>query len=216
MKPRYARSELRFLLGHRHTGEPYQGPPIEGGNADTVDNIHASTYPVPNQLLALDSNAKFPVEVLPEVSSKIFLSPEYPNCVHTHDGEGVGPSGNNSGTLSYDKDLEGNTHRNYARWLASSGVATLQDTYLCIEFQIPEDFVSFESTAISLEYQTEVTDATKCKVDILIYKSGTGFVTSVLGLSSSTWETAIISGTALGTWNAGEKMIILLKLYSGP
>jgi len=65
MKPRYARSELRFLLEHRHTGEPYQGPLIETGNADTVDYIHASTYPAANQLLALDANAQFPDSVYP-------------------------------------------------------------------------------------------------------------------------------------------------------
>lgn len=39
------------------------------GNADTVDGIHASSTPTPNQLLPLDSNAKLPDAAVPIPSS---------------------------------------------------------------------------------------------------------------------------------------------------
>ena len=120
------------------------------------------------------------------------LSPFYPNSIFVEDG------GDNLGSMHEQLDTIGSEERNAIRWETKQ--ALLQDYDVVVRYTIPQDFVSFAASPISLEYETEGTVA-QSKIDFTAEKDGTvgdQFSGAGLGLTSATWtEPNFVLG---GTW----------------
>lgn len=133
------------------------------------------------------------------------ISPEYPNFTL------YGDSTANSGTLDADRDTS--AHKNYYSW--TSRKAALNNYDIVVQFQIPEDFDSWQANAIEVNYKTEVSATADNSVQV--YASDTANVADYSGaqLASTSWASTILtSGELNGTYTAGEYMTVGIKLSS--
>ncbi len=133
------------------------------------------------------------------------ISPEYPNFTL------YGDSTNNLGTLDADRDVANN--KNYYSWTSRKTV--LNDYDIMVQFQIPEDFDSWQANAIEVSYRTE--EAGTADNNVQVYVLDTSGASAYTGgaLASSTWaSTALTSANIAGTYTAGEYMTLGIKLSS--
>jgi len=133
------------------------------------------------------------------------ISPEYPNFTLVGDGT------NNRGTLDADRDTSDN--KNYYSW--TSRKTALNDYDIMVQYQIPDDFDSWQTNAIIVNYQTEDPDTTDNNIQVYVLDtSGSADYTSSQLASTSWTSTTLTSGNLNGTYTAGEYMTIGIKLSS--
>ena len=112
---------------------------------------------------------------------------------------------------------------NYYEWTTAQ-TATLQDYHIAVKFQLPTNFSDWAtSNAIQVNYQTEVTNNTKNKVDVTLYNmTDTPHqpVYQSLSNTSTSWSTVTIDKSALND-NVGADLdaadevgLLMLKVYS--
>jgi cytoskeletal protein CcmA (bactofilin family) len=143
-------------------------------------------------------------------AGQILVTPDYPNASVYGDGTA------NNGTLALKNTADANW-RNYYEWTSQN--ASLQDYTIIERYVMPPDFSSWASSnAITLNCVTQSVTDTSNKVDIVVYKSGSGsaIVSSLANVSSSagTWADVVIDDSTLGTWNAGDILVVEIKPYS--
>ena len=136
------------------------------------------------------------------------ISPEYPNFTLW------GDSTNNLGTLDADRDSANN--KNYYSWTSRKTV--LNDYDIMVQFQIPEDFDSWQANAINVTYKTEETGTgdNALQIYVLDTTGANQHVTANLasGVANTWTSTNITSANIAGTYSAGDYMTIGIKLYS--
>lgn len=147
------------------------------------------------------------------------LSALYPETVFERDGS------DNVGAMHDEREDTGTEEKNILRWTTFNNngrIDEMQDYDVVIAKKIPDHFVNYQPTSITLEYKTD-DDATKSKIDFTVDKGGTDqFAGAGLSLSSMTsatlsvtgWDTKEISLDPNTTWTAGETMFLRLKMYA--
>ena len=139
----------------------------------------------------------------------IVLNTVYPKAIFNPDGT------QNTGNMHEELENATNENRTYLRW--ETWKETLQDYDILVKFQLPENFMSFQTNAFSLDYTTEGTD-TQAKIDITIEKDGEGGTDELDSagqtLSSNIWTTTDFSLLPTTTWTAGDTAIIKIKTHA--
>jgi hypothetical protein len=150
----------------------------------------------------------------------ITLSPEYAGAILT-----ASNSATTLGILTSDASPSA-SWQTYYEW--KSFQPSLQDYTVAVRVTLPADFAAWSTTttALTLNYNTDSTDATQNKIDMIVYNSAinsTQYVCQALAQKSGTtktWATATCTSAQLndGTapdWNtAGQTAIIMLRMYS--
>ncbi|MDR0463299.1 MAG: hypothetical protein LBG64_03715 [Pseudomonadales bacterium] len=99
---------------------------------------------------------------------RVVLEPEYAGAVITTSGT------NNDGNLSADHEIvDGNHHFNYYLW-NSSTLTTTQSVDILIGLTLPNDFVSWQDNALTLDFATNTTNINENNVVLGFYKNGGG------------------------------------------
>ncbi|PJC48710.1 MAG: hypothetical protein CO035_02025 [Candidatus Omnitrophica bacterium CG_4_9_14_0_2_um_filter_42_8] len=138
---------------------------------------------------------------------KTVFTAEYPNAIMY--GDGIG----NSGTMAVKNTGDANW-RNYYEW--SSQNTVLQDYTVSVRYELPQDFAGWAlANAIKLGYITQTAINADNKADVTIYRAGsvTAIASSVANYSAS-WSEIVIDDSELGSWSAGDVMIMEIKAYS--
>jgi len=149
---------------------------------------------------------------LGESTRKYTLSAEYAGAVLSGDGT------DNVGTMKSDNTGSGSNSMNYYEW--NSSALSLNDYDVRVRFTLPSDFNGWGSTGgVKLNYATESTSNTNNKVDMYIYKEGSGTVdgTFAAGVSSSAgvWTNSTIAGTDLNECaTAGDTCVFIMRMSS--
>ena len=158
------------------------------------------------------------VPIGPDVEH-IRLSPVYPQTVFEADGD------NNVGEMHNEAEDTGDGEKNILRWTTwnnNGRIDTTQDYDILVEYKIPEHFVNYQPTSVSLEYKTDGND-TQSKIDFTIEKGGTDqLLAAGVGLSTDNattvsttgWETKELTFDSNTTWTAGEIMFLKLKMHA--
>jgi hypothetical protein len=138
---------------------------------------------------------------------KSIFTPEYRSAIIYGDGS------NNSGTMAV-KNTSDSSWRNYYEW--SSQNTTFQDYIITVRYEIPSDFASWAlNDAIKLAYVTETANTTDNKVDVVIYKVGSGMaIASAITNTSADWSEIVIDDSSLGSWSPGDILIMDIRVYS--
>jgi hypothetical protein len=134
------------------------------------------------------------------------FAPEYENSLTAADGS------NNTGTLVTGYEIDaGNNTRTFYKWTSNQG--TLQDFDIILHARVPDNFVSWATNAITLNYKTGVTGTTDNYVYWEIYEDGnaTALMTSA-NLASTSWATDSATSTELSALTAGDTFRIVIKL----
>ena len=152
------------------------------------------------------------------------LVPEYAGAVLTT----AGAAGTSGLTIDTDEETEGNYRYNYYG-CESDHTTTQQAMRVAVQWKIPEDFVGWATatTALTIDFSTESITKTQSRVDVYVFEEGTSVtVVSATGNSvtaANNWQSrreanSPISITAgqgnMGNFAAGDKVVILLDLYS--
>jgi hypothetical protein len=124
---------------------------------------------------------------------------------------------NNTGTMTSDNAGSSNDWMNYYEF--NSSETSLNDYDVRLRFTLPEDFSSWDTNGIVVDFVTESTSTANSQLDLYVYlessavldTSNTGNASSVAG----TWETVTISGSSLTDCNdAGETCLLIMRMYS--
>lgn len=218
------------LVDARGDGQEFPGVPHTAGQATDMDEIlqavkhmlndisgEVNWYDAPAASLKSHDHSSGKGGAIPwsSISSgnhSMDLYPEYPGAVWTTSLRGAASSGNNTVVRSTGQDVVSYVARNY--YEATSAETSLQDYYVAVRFTLPEDFGAWSSgNAIQIEYRTESGISINSHVDIYIYKSGIAdLVANSEANSSTSWSTAVIDSSALGSWSSGDVVEIYLKL----
>lgn len=133
--------------------------------------------------------------------------PEYANVSYQ------GDTTNNVGQLYVDTDTT--NKKNFYRW--SSTQSTLQDYDMYIPFTLPDDWVSWKSTALEVDYRSTSADTANSKLDIAVFDTN-GSPISITGtnsdLANTSWTTASLGLDASATYTPGQDIMIKLTVYS--
>lgn len=138
------------------------------------------------------------------------FSPRYPNSVFEADG-----TNNERGYMYEEEELVGGINKSIIHWGAKP--ATVQDYDLVLRYQLPENFDSFRTPALSLDYQTDAT-VLDAKIDMMVTQEGGSGSDELLlagqGLNSNTWNTQSFTLNPATTWTRGDIMIVRIKFSS--
>lgn len=142
--------------------------------------------------------------------STLFLAPEYPNAVTAC------VSGSCTGTLTTGYDLVGNILYTFYKW---EGTVAGTNIDFGIHLKMPDNFVSWASTAITFNYKTESNVQASNYVDWYLYEDGNGTAlcsaTSLYSSTGGTWYTDSFTtgGCAnLSNLTAGDTFFIRIRL----
>lgn len=154
----------------------------------------------------INANADIDFSKMATRNKSTLISPEYPNFTL------YGDTTNNLGTLDADRDTVNN--KNYYSWTSRKTV--LNDYDIMVQFQIPEDFDSWQANAISFDYMTEEAGTTDNAVQVYILDTTATSTHTTGSLSSATWATENVTSANLsgGTFTAGDNMTVGIKLLS--
>ena len=143
-------------------------------------------------------------------SQSIVYEPVYTDAVIQPDGT------DNQGTLeSFYADTDGspgNANINHYKWGTTR--ATLQDMDLILRVVLPEGFVSFQATPLTLAYRTDTANAADNRLDILVEDTAGVAVplTGASSLVSASWAAASVTFGGSPTFTAGDSITIKIKL----
>ncbi len=120
-------------------------------------------------------------------------------------------------------------HRSYYEW--NSSETSLQDYTIMVRFTLPEDFSDWASTAITVNYNTELTTNNTAKLDFITYNADASLTgafpytpvsmrTNQVSATAKTWtsfsipQTDLVKGQEHDIESPGEQAIFYVKLYS--
>lgn len=142
---------------------------------------------------------------------KWVLEAEYDGATLTADGT------DNDGTLTSDNAGSSTSWMNYYQF--SSSETDLNDYDIRVRFTLPEDFSSWDTNGVVIDYVTQSTSSANNKIDFYFYiESSASLDTSDVDNVSGTggvWTTATIAGSSLTDCNAaGETCLLIMRAYS--
>lgn len=193
--------------------DAWNGTPNTAGQAanieELLENMRAQIKAITGQSNWYDT---VPVSLETLSGGAIDFHPQYSGAVRTTSLRGASASGNNTVTESTGVDTVSDVGRHY--YENTSAETSLQDSYIALRFTLPEEFTAWAtSNAIQIEYRTESSTSINCHVDVYIFKSGTAtVVASSENNASTSWATATIDDSALGSWSAGDIVEFYIKL----
>lgn len=142
-----------------------------------------------------------------EKSVEAVFHPEYANATYQADGT------DNVGRLHVTHD-DTNT-KNFYQWASTRD--TMQDYDVVLAYTLPAGFTGWAANPISIAYRTSTTKLEDNQLDISI-KDTNGVPVTLSGdstdLMSATWANADIAFSGAPTWNAGQDIVIKIKLHS--
>lgn len=126
-----------------------------------------------------------------------------------------GDGTNNKGLLSsYFVDSGGTNKYNYYEWTTKQ--ASLQDVDITLSFRLPQDFISFAATPLTILYQTSNGVIATNQMDVYLYDT-TGAAVALAGgtdLANGAWTTAGITFGGAPTFTAGNVVTLVIKLQT--
>ncbi|MGI6423381.1 MAG: tail fiber domain-containing protein [Candidatus Dojkabacteria bacterium] len=145
-----------------------------------------------------------------DLTSNLVISPEYSGAILYADGS------DNSGRMTSDALEENGSFTNYYEW--KSDRDTLQDYDILVRIVLPDDFVSWNENAISLNFMTENSaSVSNNKVEMtLIDSSGTDVeVKDGISKLPGVWERMTIKSVDIDKCqSAGQLCTLKLSLFS--
>lgn len=154
-----------------------------------------------------------------ENKCRLTFEPEYPGAVITGDGH------QNDGIYSSGTETINTNHRlNYYQWLASSPI--LQDFDTTINLVMPQNFHSWQTQGLTLDYLTQDTDHQNNAINFEIYNNQNGLSFSKVNQVSSLenfWMSHLnqsqpltITHEELSTLNlkGGDRLTLIIKTLS--
>jgi cysteine-rich repeat protein len=146
------------------------------------------------------------------VNRSIQYQPEYPNVIY----DSIGPGDHKGKMEIFYMDTDGAAApENFNSYKWTTNQATLQDKDLVVRFRIPDGFISWQATPITLRYRTEDGVLANNKIDVSIEDTtGTliGTLTGNSDLVSTTFATTDISFGGGGVFAAGSEITLFIKL----
>lgn len=143
------------------------------------------------------------------VTAEVY-SPEYPSSVIAADGS------DNAGTLITGSELDSNNLYTFYRWTTIK--ADDQDYDIYIHLRIPDNFQSWASNAMTLNFKTGLTTTANNSVQWWIYEDGNAVaLMSSAAMASgvaNTWTSDSATNTELEALTAGNTYYILIKLLA--
>lgn len=145
-------------------------------------------------------------------NTTIQYQPEYPNVIY----ESVGVGGHKGKMEVVYEDVDGPgapDNFSYYKWTTTQ--VSLQNKDLVVRFRLPDGFVSWQATPITLTYRTEDGLIANNKVDLSVEDStGTviGTLTGNTDLASVAFTTANIGFGGGGVFTAGTEITLFIKL----
>lgn len=135
------------------------------------------------------------------------LSPRYPHSIFEADGT------DNTGSMFEEQDtLASGIVGTILRWFSRQSV--LNDYDVIVQWTVPDDFDSFQTPALSLDFSTTGL-ATDAVIDLTVERNDDGIdelSASGVGLNSNTWASNTFTLNPVTTWNAGDTLKIRLRL----
>jgi hypothetical protein len=184
---------------------------VSGGTLSLGGDGAGARYNTTDNVMEFSNDGTTWVQ-LGDDTRKVTLSAEYAGAVLTADGT------DNVGTMTSDNTGSGSNSMNYYEW--NSSAVALNDYDVRVRFTLPSDFNGWGTTGgVTFNLATESTSSTNNKVDMYIYKEGSGTIdgTSATNVSASAgvWKTATIAGTDLNECAAvGDVCVIILRMSS--
>jgi hypothetical protein len=92
----------------------------------------------------------------------------------------------------------------------------MQDVDVTISFRLPQDFISFTATPLTILYQTSNAVLATNQLDVYLYDT-TGAAVALAGgtdLASGAWTTAGITFGGAPTFTAGNVVTLVIKLQT--
>ena len=134
-------------------------------------------------------------------------APSYDSAAYEPDGT------NNVGQLSVNNS--GAAVTNFYTWTSTR--STLQDYDIVLQAKVPEDFVRWDTTPLSIQYRTTSAADTDAQLDILVTDTAGDAVTlggDSTDLNATDWSTADITFTGTPTWQTGSGFLIYLRSFA--
>ena len=135
------------------------------------------------------------------------LSPRYPRSIFEADGT------NNTGSMFEEEDtLASGILGTVLRWFSRQVV--LHDYDIVVQWTVPDDFDSFQTPGLSLDYKTSGL-ASDAVIDMMVLRNDDGIdelSASGMGLNSNGWANTTFTLNGATTWGAGDTMKIRLKM----
>lgn len=135
------------------------------------------------------------------------LHPGYPSSSYDADGSG------NVGQLSVDYDASAKT--NFYQWTSTKGA--LNDYDIVLRYTLPQTFVRWQATPITLYYKTSSGDAAQSKAEITMEDTAGNAVSlngSSANLASTSWTSTGLTFGGSPTWTAGGSFVIRIRMSS--
>jgi cysteine-rich repeat protein len=146
------------------------------------------------------------------VNRSIQYQPEYPNVIY----DSIGPGDHKGKMEIFYIDTDGAAApENFNSYKWTTNQAALQDKDLVVRFRIPDGFISWQATPITLRYRTEDGVLANNKIDVSIEDTtGTliGTLTGNSDLVSTTFTTTDISFGGGGVFAAGSEITLFIKM----
>jgi cysteine-rich repeat protein len=146
------------------------------------------------------------------VNRSIQYQPEYPNVIY----DSIGPGDHKGKMEIFYIDTDGAAApENFNSYKWTTNQATLQDKDLVVRFRIPDGFISWQATPITLRYRTEDGVLVNNKIDVSIEDTtGTliGTLTGNSDLVSTTFTTTNIVFGGGGTFAVGSEITLFIKM----
>lgn len=135
------------------------------------------------------------------------LQPGYPNAAYDADGTG------NVGQLSVEHDAT--AKRNHYQW--SSTKTALNDYDVVLRYTLPQKFIRWQATPLTLFYRTSSGDAAISKADIEVYDTAGNAITlggSSTNLASTGWTSTGLSFSGTPTWTPGQTFLMKIRMFA--
>ena len=158
------------------------------------------------------------------IARTITLSAEYHHAILTASGSAA-ITGDMTSDASPSATFDSGTHNwmNYFMWTSTQ--TSLNDYTIAVRVTLPQDFSAWNTNAIQIYYNTQLTTADTNKMDVVIYNDEDTTATPVYysqankSGTAKTWTTLTITNAMLTagsqTWNAADSTaVIYLKLYA--
>jgi hypothetical protein len=135
------------------------------------------------------------------------LSPRYPDSIFEADGT------NNTGSMFEEEStLASGIIGTVIRWFSRQTV--LHDYDMIVQWTVPDDFDSFQTPGLSLDYKTTGL-ASDAVIDMMVLRNDDGIdelTAAGMGLNANGWTNTTFTLNAATSWVAGDTMKIRFKM----
>ena len=131
------------------------------------------------------------------------LAPNFPNSSYYGDGS------SNVGQLKLSRDTENN--RNHYTWSTTNAV--LQDYTIAIEYTLPDNFTTWGTTPITVDYKTNTGSADDAKIGVRVFNGSGTADTALANLANNSWSTGSITSLTQA-YAAGDTITLLIDVFS--